>query len=509
MSHKFFTTIGLLVLSLVTSSTRAADLACGVYQDRDDADAQLIIESAGRAIERSSSIAPRHFDYRLAGNALRMVDMDAGYVAAFKVGNDGDISDEAGFRHYTMVEPMHCAAPQPVAAAGVCRTDLAACAERVYDADEATLGRWCDSEQVPFACDKLIAFYEEQAKQPQRREPAPDMPAVCDETSPAFSEKACIAEVERLMGQTIASGVLEAVGDLTADAPKLSPARLDHAAAMCDRTGSATVCNRAASALWRSDRYLQARDALEVACVQGEDAQACLHVEALVAMDAADERAPPAGRLPCGTFVATTGLMSELEFGDRGLVGAAPGRRMRARLQDGLVRIRHDKGGDFVLRVLDAHRLLGIDGWNEFALYDRQDSPDTCSPPTLYEEVPLKMDCPTIMQDGGARACCDAGKLQGCNALGHQYALQGDWASAKPHYLRMCQAGVRAGCENLLHLFANGGDDSVTEILDAVCAGRATHVACDVRETANWEALGMARALQQMGEDAEAENADP
>lgn len=497
----------LFALSLAsTPLLAAAQPGCGVYQDRDDPDAHLVIESATRASERSSALAPRRFEYRRNGNRLQMVDMDAGYAATFTVGKDGHISDESGFRHYAQVEQASCASEQLEAAAGTCRADLASCADRLFDADETTLRAWCEGEKIPFACEKLIALYTREARQPAKQATEPEMPAVCDEGSATFSEQECLAHVEGLMGRAIAGGVMEALGEMSADAPRLSPERLQQAAAMCTGTGSATVCNSAASALWQSGRYLQARSALEMACVQGEDTNACMQAESLVAMEARDEQAPPADRLPCGTFIATTGLMSELAFTDRGIVAAAPGRQMRARLQDGLVRIRHDKGGDFVLRVLDGNRLLGIDQWNEFSLYERQDPPATCAPPVVYEETPLEMDCPAVLQDGGARACCDAGQWQGCNALGHQYALQGDWNSARPYYDRMCAAGVRSGCENLLHLFANGADESAIASLDRLCANRATHVACDVRETANLDALALARALQEAADEVEAEH---
>lgn len=492
-------------LLLTSAWARAADVACGLYQDRDKPDARLIIESATHASERSSTFAPRHYQYRRAGDALYMVDLDAGYVSRFTVHPDARLSDEAGFNHYALVQQTECAAVVPPTPRHTCRADLTACAERVYDADEATLGRWCTVEALPFACDKLIDLYRRQAKTPRPQDPSPEMPAACDERSPAFSKQECLAKVEQPMGQSIASGMLDAVAGMSADQPTLPPLQLDQAASMCADTGSATVCNSAASVLWNAGRYLQARSALELACAQGEDADTCVHAEALLALDARDERAAPASSLPCGRFVAATGLLSELGFGDRGLVEGTVGSRLRARLQDGLVRIRHDKGGDFVFRILDTNRLLGIDSWNEFSLYERQGAAATCSAPMTYEEVPLQADCPAILQPGGAQTCCDAGKLQGCNALGHQHALSGDWVSAKPHYLKVCEAGVRAGCENLLQLYVNANDDDVAASLDAICARRPTHVACDVKETANWEALGMARAIRQLSDEADAE----
>jgi len=122
-----------------------------------------------------------------------------------------------------------------------------------------------------------------------------------------------------------------------------------------------------------------------------------------------------------------------------------------------------------------------------------------------YVEKPLQQDCPAIMEEGGAKACCDAGKLQGCNALGNQRALQGDWIGAKVYYQQVCAQGVRAGCENLTQVYANAGDESVIDSLDQLCEKDPEHIACDVRETSNWEMLGVTHALQKLGDSIEAE----
>jgi hypothetical protein len=89
--------------------------------------------------------------------------------------------------------------------------------------------------------------------------------------------------------------------------------------------------------------------------------------------------------------------------------------------------------------------------------------------------------------------------------LGNQRALQGDWAGAKVYYQQICAQGVRAGCENLTQVYANAGDDSVIDSLDRLCETDPKHVACDMRETSNWEMLGMAQTLQQLGDSIEAE----
>ena len=101
-------------------------------------------------------------------------------------------------------------------------------------------------------------------------------------------------------------------------------------------------------------------------------------------------------------------------------------------------------------------------------------------------------------------ACCARGSLHGCNALGHKRALAGDWTGAKPEYLKVCTAGVRVGCENLARVYEHG-DDSIPDLLDALCAKDATHVACDVRDTTPWATLALSRAADELLRDLEGE----
>lgn len=498
--------LGLLAaLSFLADSADAAALACGVYQDQKNENSRLVIESGAQARELSAGSAPRRFEYRRAGAELQMADLEAGYVSKYKVDAGNRITDDLAFHEYTLSEPADCKPLPQAAAAGTCRADLSQCLDNAYSADESTLRRWCEMEALPFACDKLIDLYQTQAQESGPPEREIEKPPVCQEGTPNFSEEGCVAAAKEILSEQFAKSLVEALGSMYADTVALSPSHLDRSIAMCDRTGSAKVCNNAAGKLWAAGRYLQARGAFQTACSDGGDPDACKKVEPLLGMTDKDQRFAPATQLPCGDYAAATGLMSELKFGDRGVVEGGFGSRLRARLENGLVRIRHDKGGDFVFRVLDAQRLLGIDSWNAFALYERQGGADRCSAPVAYVEKPLEQDCPAIMEAGGAKTCCDAGKLQGCNAVGNQRALQGDWTGAKIYYQQVCARGVRIGCENLIQVYANAGDESAIDSLDRLCEADPKHVACDVRETSNWEMLRAANALQKLGDSLEAE----
>lgn len=155
-----------------------------------------------------------------------------------------------------------------------------------------------------------------------------------------------------------------------ADPQPLPASSLDRLPVMCTRTQSASLCNKLTEVLWDSGRFLQAREMAGQACKPRlEDPEACRRAKATAMLDAATLNAPSAAGLPCGTFSSETALLSELTFKDKGIVTTSFGGDKQARLEGGLIRIRHDKGGDFILRRLANGSLLGMDTWNRFVVY--------------------------------------------------------------------------------------------------------------------------------------------
>lgn len=483
----------------------AATPACGVYRGG-DGNRELRIESASTATEHTDYQAPRPLAYRAQANGkITAYDLESAYTETWTPESGGrGLRTEMG-EIYTLATPTRCAASAP-APAGSCRADLDACFEARTDADEMTLTRWCEQEGLAFACVALIDGFQEKAERQERGGDASEAPPPeCIEGNPAYSEATCEEKAMQLLTRAFADAFKDMYGD---DVP-LPASHLDRSLALCQRSGSAKVCGKAAEKLWNGGRYLDARDALTTACERGKDKDACAKAAPLAALDAADLRAPAPATLPCGHYAAEGGLMSELGFGDAGRVEGGFGTVMRARLEDGRIRIRHDKGGDFVFKVIGGDRLLGLDSWNRYALYRRgEGGADRCTPPRRFIERPLVEDCPGIGREGGAEACCKAGQLQGCNALGHAQALAGNWAGAQPHYLRICAAGVRVGCENLTRVHAQTGDDTVIASMQALCDKDRDHVACDVLETSNWDQLGVERALQDALRELEQEAGD-
>ncbi len=502
--HGWIRIIGFAAL-LLGAQAHADGLACGQYRALDlDSSQVLTITNTQQAQTQGPDAAPTLYLYELKGAQLELLDIDNGNISRFALRDSGKhlASAERGVDSYRFAKPLQCAT-STVPPPGVCRGNLGQCLATYEDAKIATLQAYCD-EGLPFACKRLIDAYQaEFAGDADRDVGVPPEPAVCKKTTPAYNERACNDAALAMLGQ-------ERVKDLSTlllDAPKpLAPARLDGLGALCSRHPSASLCNQVAQTLWTGGRYLDAKAALQTACTPGGDPDACKTATALASLDAATLTTSAVTTLPCGEYTATTGLMSELTFGDRGRVEGSLGSVMRARLEGGQVRIRHDKGGDFVLQPLPGNRLLGIDSWNRYAVYQRQGGAGQCSAPIVYREQPLVQDCPVLTGADAASTCCARGNLHGCNVLGNQRALAGDWAGAKDYYAKVCASGVRIGCENLLQVYGRGGDESAQGALQKICAADARHVACDVDATANWAMLGLGAALLQAADELEAED---
>jgi hypothetical protein len=494
--------VGLAVLFtamlLGARETHAESLPCGTYLDAESG-ARLDVIDGERARILRDELAPSAQLYRRNGAKLGLFDIDAGYPDDYTVSADGRTvtGNDAVFRKtFVMQQSTACIAALPAAAAGSCRADLNTCIANIDDAEPKELQAACD-DGLPFACVRWIdGARRDNNTSLLDASPPPE----CSEGTPAFLANACEAAVAKTLGAALA----EVAVSLYADDVPLPPERLDALPALCTRGGSAKICSKVAEELWVGERYPESRNALRVGCERGGDPEACKQLAPLMHVTGAALRTTPAETLPCGRYVTENGLMSELDFGDRGLVTGGLGSELRARLEAGQIRIRHDKGGDFVLQPIGGGRLLGIDDWNRYALYRRDGGATACAAPMVFDEKPLVEDCPQPGKET-AITCCERGSLHGCNIVGHQLALRDAWLEAKPYYLKVCSAGVRIGCENLIQMFARGGDESVPEDLDKLCANSPRHVACDIRETTDWAMLSLSKTADEMLRDHEPE----
>jgi hypothetical protein len=486
---------------MFSPSAHAEALACGTYLDAESGTRLEVIDPERARVLRED-MAPSAQILRRDGDTLRLYDIDEAYIDDYTVGADGRTvtGNDAAFRKTFVLESASACASTPPAAPGTCAAEIDACIASADLAADAMLQRYCD-EGMPFACVKAIERERRRAEHPgayadEDATPPPE----CREGTPTFSADACDAAIAKMLGSALA----EIATSMYVDDVPLPPERLEGLPALCARHGSAKVCAKVAEELWIGGRYIESLDALRIGCERGSDPEACKQAAPLATLNDAQLKTIPATALPCGRYVADTGLMSELDFGDRGLVTGGLGAELRARLEAGLVRIRHDKGGDFVLQRIGDDRLLGIDDWNRYAVYRRDSGAASCTAPVVFEEKTLVEDCPQPGKES-AMTCCERGSLHGCNIAGHQRALQGAWAEAKPYYIKVCAAGVRIGCENLTQVYARGDDETVPDDLDRLCATDPRHVACDVRETTNWAALALSQATGEFLREVEQE----
>lgn len=487
------------LLSAAPASAPSITLQCGTYQ-ADDNPTRIVIESPNQGYRQMPGSAREPYLLRRLGKQLKMADPDAGVVLEADI-TDGGRSLEAGYLTYRLSEPARCKPPVQFPE-NSCRASIGTCLDDIRMADRDVLRPWC-AEGVPAACKALLSSYETEAREAVTREDIgeedPDLqePASCKPNSGQYDAEACKEAASMAMAKAFASILLSS----QKPAP-LPAAALDDVTALCRAYPAGTFCQDVAQALWTAGRWLPARDALQLACTKGGNPDSCTAAAPLQGLTAADMRPVAATSLPCGQYTAATGLMDSLAFGDGGLVQIPLSGQLRARLEDGQIRIRHDKGDDFVLQPLANGSLIGVDTWNRYAYYTREGAAGQCAASVVFVEVPLTQDCPTGGSERGAQACCDAGRLQGCNAMGHRLALGDRWAEAAPYYQKMCTAGVREGCENLVTVYEHTGDEAIPESMQALCArdGKGTHVACDVHATRNWAMLQLSGNLERMAD---------
>ena len=505
--HGWRTTLFTLLTAVSLPATAAAQaMVCGTFVS-EDTGTTLTLHSANEGVRQIPGQAPEPYLLSRLGDELKLADLDNGGVGALTVEDGGRLLSDR-FNAYRLQKAATCR-PATVFPAASCRAEIGTCLDDMLFASNDRLRQWCH-EDVPAACKRLLANFQTEAREADRvvaRQSIaaePPEPDVCKPESAQYDEDACLEAAREAVSQAFAKALL---GGLTADASPLPAAQLDEITALCQAQTSGTFCAKAAEALWDAGRLVPARDALHRACTRGHDPRACERAAPLAGLDATALSPVAATSLPCGSYVASQGLMDHLPFGDGGMIDSGLGGKLRARLVDGDIRVRHDQGDDFVFKRLANGNLIGMDSWNRFSYYAHTGGAQQCSAPVVFVETPLPQDCPTLAREGGAQACCAAGKLQGCNAAGHQLALRNRWAEASPFYLTLCTAGVREGCENLASVYEHTGDEALPEQMAAICAkdGNGTHVACDVHATRNWGLLQVSAGLEQIAERMAAE----
>lgn len=514
-------------LLLATPVAAAQSPQCGLFE-AEEGSSTLRVSSSNRGEQKHFGSAPTPVAFQQIDGKLQLVNLEYGLPSVLQVRDRGRTVEVDG-TVYTLQAPAQCAAAA-TPAEGSCLADAAACLDNRREATPTVLAAAC-REGVPGMCLQLADRWHDEARAPATPDEAQqqaildtalagiELPVPCRNGGFSNETPACAAALEadpalqeQIVKAAVGAAMVEAVSSvLSPSTPVVVPAaQRQQLLQLCQQVGHGGFCSRVAELSWESGDPLQAVQALATACAPGKDSAACERLPALRALGAS-LRPQPATALPCGTFRAAGGLMDTLDFGDAGRVGIGWDSQLRARVEEGDIRIRHDKGGDFVLRPLPGGQLLGLDTWTRFQVFvPTGEGASTCSPPKHYTVLPLPQDCPlALANEDGADACCAQGKLQGCNILGNRLALSGHWLQAAEHYTTVCHAGVREGCENLVTAQGNGADVDARAILGQLCEADRSglHVACDVLGTQNWELITLGGALQKAVDEAALDDA--
>lgn len=514
-------------LLLAAPVAAAQSPQCGLFK-ADEGSGTLRISSPNRGEQKHFGSAPTPVALQQIDGKLQLVNLEYGLPSVLQVRDRGRTVEVDG-TVYTLQAPAQCAAAA-TPAEGSCLADAAACLDNRREATPAALEAGC-REGVPGMCLQLADRWHEEAKPAVEADPALAkaaldaalsgirLPAACDDGGFDQGTPACAAALEadpavqeKLVKAAMTAAMTEAMVTMTAPTvPVIIPAeQRQQLLRLCREVPDGSFCTRVAELSWEAGDPQQAVQALAAACTSGNDTATCERLPALQAVGASLQP-QPATVLPCGDYRSDGGLMDTLDFGDDGLVGVGWNSHLRARVEEGDIRIRHDRGGDFVLRPLPGGQLLGLDTWTRFQVFTPTGKGATrCSAPKQYTVLPLPQDCPlALANEDGADACCAQGKLQGCNILGNRLALSGHWLQAAEHYTTVCRAGVREGCENLVTAQGNGADVDARAILGQLCEADRSglHVACDVLGTQNWELITLGGALQKAVDEAAVDDA--
>jgi hypothetical protein len=489
---------------------------CASYED-EEGESTITLVSPARLEVRPRGQSPRFYQYRQNGDRLDAINLSDLYdqETLILLANGKRLTGLYGdkSRPFLRVKSFACqtdAAPSADPEVRACQENLKDCRSALHRKTDAQMEALC-AARLPFGCLELLKRVQESSETSDELEEK-ELPPVCREGEVTFDMAACKQAFEQALTKALA----KVFQSLYTDVDILPTALLERLPALCRDNVSAQICAKAAEHLWDAGRFFSAREAFSHACQMPiGDPEACQHAAALEVLTDANAAAPVAlEALPCGHYVMSEdGLMSEFDFGDRGITHMGEYFSSRARLENGLVRIRHDKGGDFVLRALANGMLVGQDQWNRYAIYQRENCPTQCAAPVLYHETELKMDC---RAGEDMESCCARGGIQGCNGMGNMAALQDDWQKALSFYANVCQTGVRSGCENMRTVFMEGIDEA-KETLETICAKDDLHVACDILETTNWKSFAAIRELKALekalkeaaeeeGEDAETDD---
>jgi|GEM_PF-4689892 len=375
---------GLLVfITLCWALSAGANPLCGAYRNDQPGSDRWIIFSDNlfaKILEKNETQSLHRVN--LQGNRLILRDLETGQMSEYNLQADRQQFETPGKdvfqERYRREKTGHCSVktlaapscPQPA-------TDEFSCAHSAYQQQDTLILQGLCQQGLAYACLKLADLRDREMRQ-SASSTALQNPAECAQAN--FPEDTCGSLLSRSLMQQISEVTRDtALGRTDQTWPQ---AYLDEFSNACQKIGSPELCRQATARMWNAGHYLRAKALLNHACQLQLDSHACMASKALERLGTQLADIQPAKSLPCGIFrpLNMLGLMRELEFTDRGMVNIAQD-PMQARLVNGMVQVRHDKGADFIFRPIGTGWLLGADPWHRYTVFERQGGQAICSPP--------------------------------------------------------------------------------------------------------------------------------
>jgi len=413
-------------LLLAAPMAAAQSPQCGLFKA--DEGSRLRISSPNRGEQKHFGSAPSPVAFQQIDGKLQLVNLEYGLPSPLQVRDRGRTVEVDGTT-YILLTPEQCAAAA-TPAEGSCLANAVACLDNRHEATPAALEAGC-REGVPGMCLQLADRWRDEAKPKVKADPVQQkaaldaalsgikLPAACDNGGFEQETPACAAALKadpavqaQLVKAAMTAAMTEAMVTMTAPTvPVIIPAeRRQQLLRLCREVAHGGFCERVAELSWDAGDPLLAVQALAAACTPGNDTATCERLPALQALGASLQP-QPATALPCGNYRADGGLMDTLDFGDNGLVGVGWNSHLRARVEEGDIRIRHDRGGDFVLRPLPGGQLLGLDTWTRFQVFTPTGAAAvhrSNTPCCRYPRIARRRSLPAGRKPAARRASCRA-----------------------------------------------------------------------------------------------------
>ena len=380
----------LVFMIFISAFSAKANPLCGAYlKDQAGANRWVIFSDNlfAKVIENQEVQSVHRVD--LHENHLRLRDLETGQINQYQIQADGQQFEslhkglfQERYRREQWIDCSVKTPSTPRCPPAYAGTDEFFCATSAYDQkDTLSLQSLCQ-QGLAYACLKLAELRDhesDQAKSTLQQNPDECAQANAPEdTCGSLLSRSLMPQIPAIRRDTMPGSPV----------PNWPPAYFNELASACQKISSPELCRQATARLWDAGHYLPAKALLSHACQRQLGKLACMGHEALEKLGAprlADIK--PAKFLPCGTFHSLNGLglMRELEFTDRGLVNTQQD-PMQARIMNGTVRVRHDKGGDFIFLPIGTQWLLGADPWHRYTVFERQGGKSICISPPMAED---------------------------------------------------------------------------------------------------------------------------